>query len=259
MNILAIDTSTKIASVAIKFNDKIISKNVFNEITHSEKLLPLIDEMFKASGSSLNNMDVLSCSNGPGSFTGIRIGLATIKGFGHILKKPIFAINSTLLLSIEDFFLNQDIDTSNPIYICSLMDAKNERTYYGIYLFEKDENNKIKVTETLKVSNDYINDVLNKISNLNLNKNIPLVFCGDCINHFETIIENYYSDIQKNHEQEIIISKANVFPDAKYIIKYIDESNDIQNNKNIYDYNTLDAVYARMSQAERMKKSENKY
>lgn len=261
MNILAIDTSTKVASVAVKFNDKIISKNVSNEITHSEKLLPLVDEILKKSDTDIKSMNILACSNGPGSFTGIRIGLATIKGVGNVLKKPIFAINSTLLLAVEDFFLNKDIDTSKPIYICSLMDARNERAYYGIYLFKKDKNDKLLVTELLTVSNDYIDEILNKISSLNLNKDVPLIFCGNCISHFESVIVNYYSNTINTTEaeqQEVIISKANVFPDAKYIIKYLENSNDIKNNKNMYDYNTLDAVYARMSQAERMKKSESK-
>lgn len=257
MNILAIDTSTKVASVAVKKDDKIIGKNISNEITHSEKLLPLVDQMLTISDTKLKSMDLLACTNGPGSFTGIRIGLATIKGFAHVTGKKIFAINSTLLLAIEDYYMNiQNLkkEKNQPIYICSLMDARNERVYFAVYLFNT-VYDKLVVTNIIDVTNNYIDEALDKISDAIQNKDIPLAFCGDCIEHFGEKISEYFQNLKKEKIDNIQISKNNVFPDAKYIIKYIQNIQDPK--KYICDYNTLDAVYARMSQAERVKKNEN--
>lgn len=90
MKILAIDTSSKICSVAIMEDDrKIIELHSDDEKTHSVKLMPMIDEAFKTSNLSLDNIDLLVACVGPGSFTGVRIGIATIKAFADAKKLPV--------------------------------------------------------------------------------------------------------------------------------------------------------------------------
>lgn len=80
MKILAIDTSSKICSVSIlEDNNVIIEKHNDDEKTHSQKLMPLIDETLKQFDLTLDNIDLLACCQGPGSFTGIRIGISTVK------------------------------------------------------------------------------------------------------------------------------------------------------------------------------------
>ena len=82
MKILAIDTSSKNAAVAILENQNtIIELNNDDEKTHSQKLMPMIDEAFKKSNLSLDDINLISCCLGPGSFTGVRIGIATAKAF----------------------------------------------------------------------------------------------------------------------------------------------------------------------------------
>lgn len=82
MKILAIDTSSKNASVAITEDEKeLIELNNSEEKTHSQKLMPMIDEALKKLDLSLDDIDLISCSLGPGSFTGVRIGIATAKAF----------------------------------------------------------------------------------------------------------------------------------------------------------------------------------
>ena len=90
MKILAIDTSSRICSVSI-LEDKnlIIEKHNNDEKTHSQKLMPLIDEIFKESKYELKNIDLLACSLGPGSFTGLRIGISTVKAFSDATKIPV--------------------------------------------------------------------------------------------------------------------------------------------------------------------------
>ena len=81
MNILAVDTAGKTAAVAVLRDDTLLYEAQCNNgLTHSETLLPMIDTALKASGLTMDELDVLGVTNGPGSFTGLRIGLAVIKG-----------------------------------------------------------------------------------------------------------------------------------------------------------------------------------
>ena len=100
MKILAIDTSSKNCSVSIvevqenkKFNI-IAQENSDDERTHSVKLMPMVDDMLKKSNLSLNDIDLLACCLGPGSFTGIRIGIATIKAFADAKNIPTVGVTS---------------------------------------------------------------------------------------------------------------------------------------------------------------------
>ena len=102
MRILAVDTSSKNCSVSIvevdnDKNFKIIAEDNNNdERTHSVKLMPMIDNIFKSSNLILDNIDLLACCLGPGSFTGIRIGIATVKAFA------IFSESSWFKFSFEN-------------------------------------------------------------------------------------------------------------------------------------------------------------
>ena len=100
MRILAVDTSSKNCSVSIVEvdNDKnfkiIAEENNNDERTHSVKLMPMIDNIFKSSNLILDNIDLLACCLGPGSFTGIRIGIATVKAFADAKNIPTVGITS---------------------------------------------------------------------------------------------------------------------------------------------------------------------
>ena len=103
MNILGIDTTTKSASCSVLYNNNYYTKSVSNEITHSEKLLPIIDKTLNEANLNLDNIDLFATINGPGSFTGIRIGLATIKAFSQVKDIDIFSISSIDLISYVAF------------------------------------------------------------------------------------------------------------------------------------------------------------
>lgn len=95
MKILSIDTSSKICSVSILEDTTVIlEKHTNDEKTHSQNLMPLIDELFKDTNLTLDNIDLLACSQGPGSFTGIRIGIATIKAFADAKNIPVVGVTS---------------------------------------------------------------------------------------------------------------------------------------------------------------------
>lgn len=125
MKILCIDTSSKLCSVAILENTTLINKlELDNGLTHSETLMPLIKELFEKSNLSLKDINLLVSDIGPGSFTGIRIGVATCKAFSDSLNIPSLGICSLEVLAYNE---------KNDGIICSTIDCKNDNCYFALY------------------------------------------------------------------------------------------------------------------------------
>ena len=94
MKILAIDTSSQICTVCIcEDTEVLIELNDDNEKTHSQKLMPMIQEAFEKVNLSLDNINLLACSQGPGSFTGVRIGISTAKAFSDAKNIPVIGVS----------------------------------------------------------------------------------------------------------------------------------------------------------------------
>lgn len=131
MRILGIESSSLVASAAI-YEDGITMAEytVDFKMTHSQTLLPMIDEMVKLVGIDLNTIDAIAVSGGPGSFTGLRIGSATAKGLGLALNKPLIHV-PTLDATAYNLFGASGL-------ICPIMDARRSQVYTGIYEFTKD-------------------------------------------------------------------------------------------------------------------------
>ena len=144
MKILSIDTSGSNCSACIFEDGKIISEfNLSVGITHSQTLLPIIDILNKNANIDISDIDVFACSTGPGSFTGLRIGIATIKGFALSLDKKVIGVPT--LYSIAN---------NIPYFdgaICSVLDARNNNVYAAIY----DSN--------LNMVGEYITDTSDKL------------------------------------------------------------------------------------------------
>ena len=249
MNILGIDTSTKQANVCIKKENEIFNKSIDNEITHSEKLLPLIDETLKEANLKLSDMTHLACSIGPGSFTGIRIGIATIKAFAKVLNAPIFSVSSLDILA----YTNTDISSD---YVISMLDAKNSRVYYSMYKVNKLDNEVCVLEQLIDYSNDVIDIALEKISNVVLNLDITtqysLKITGDCVSNYENICKEYLNSYFNNISIKTESLSANSL--ITMTENYIDNG---YADKYMKDYLTLDAIYVRPSQAERAKNNED--
>lgn len=138
MKILSIETASNNCSVAILEDTKLIKEvSICDENTHSQKLMPLIDSILKENNILLHDIDLFACDKGPGSFTGIRIGIATLKAFHDVLNKPIIGISAL------DAFAN--VIFQNNAFICSIIDAKHENVYYSIY--EKNNRGIVQVVE----------------------------------------------------------------------------------------------------------------
>lgn len=129
MNILAIESSGLVASAAILNDEKLVSEYTMNnKQTHSQTLLPMIDEIVRAAGMDAADMDYIAISRGPGSFTGLRIGSATAKGLGLALKKPIIEVPTLEALAWNLYGCRQ-------VLICPIMDARRQEVYSGVYRF----------------------------------------------------------------------------------------------------------------------------
>lgn len=132
MRILAMDSSSLVASVAVLEDDILMAEYTMNyKKTHSQTLLPMIDEVAKMIELDLQTIDAIAISKGPGSFTGLRIGSATAKGLGLALKKPIVSVPTVDAMAYN---LWGCADMIVPI-----MDARRNQVYTGIYTFEGNE------------------------------------------------------------------------------------------------------------------------
>lgn len=136
MKILAIEASSLVASVAIISDDVIIAEYTMNyKKTHSQTLLPMIDEICRMTEFDMNTLDAIAISGGPGSFTGLRIGSATAKGFAEALELPIINVPTLEAMAYNMY--------GTDAYVCPIMDAKRMQTYTGIYSFEKGQLNTV--------------------------------------------------------------------------------------------------------------------
>ena len=130
MRVLAIDSSGLTATVAVVEETQTVAEYTINyKKTHSQTLLPMIDEVVKMTELDLKTIDAIAVAKGPGSFTGLRIGSATAKGLGLALDKPLVGIPTVEALAYNLYDVNG--------LICPIMDARRKQVYTGIYRFEE--------------------------------------------------------------------------------------------------------------------------
>lgn len=126
MKILAIDTSTSFASVAIAVDEQVVAESLLNtNRTLSARLVPEIERLLTTAGLSFDDIDVFASSIGPGSFTGVRGGIATIQGLALATGTPCAGFSSLALLAMN-FSLS-------PMPVCTLLDARKSEVYAALY------------------------------------------------------------------------------------------------------------------------------
>ena len=185
MLILGIDTSTKICTCSIfdSENGVIAETSLSVKKNHSNIVMPIIDNLFKISDLTINDIDKIAVAIGPGSFTGVRIALGIAKGLAMALNKPLIAVNELDIL--------EAIADGNENEIIPLIDARKERVYY-------------------KYQNKYVDDYLiNLISNFDKNK--KYVFVGDGAINYKNILKDNLG------ENAIILPMFNAFPRASIL------------------------------------------
>ena len=132
MKILALDSSGLVASAAIVEDDVLIAEYTTDyKKTHSQTLLPMLDEIRQMIDLDLHTIDAIAISAGPGSFTGLRIGAATAKGLGLALNLPLVEVPTLEGLAFNLWGTDK--------LVCPIMDARRNQVYTGIYEFCKEE------------------------------------------------------------------------------------------------------------------------
>lgn len=229
MKILGIDTSAKVTSVAIIDNERILSEfNIDTKLTHSQSLMPMVDSALSLAALSVNDIDGFAVSVGPGSFTGLRIGIGAVKGLSYTLERPCAAVSAITALA-------HNLKGVNGI-ICPVMDARCNQVYTAI--FEADGVNVTRLTDDMAISIDDLSNILKEYE-----KNIFLVGDGAdlCYNKFSSCFVNLFiADSGKKLQRAAAVALCSL--------------------KDFEDGNTLSAgelmpLYLRLPQAERERMS----
>ena len=179
MKILSLDSATESATCAILEDNRILGEITFNyKKQHSLILMPIIDELFNNTGVNISDIDAFVASKGPGSFTGLRIGMATIKGLSQGTKKPFVTVSTLDSLAFNLAYTDG--------IICPILDALRDNVYTALYTFNNYELTRI---------SDYINISIDELINMLKEKNCNISFVGDGVPKFKERLVKHLSKV----------------------------------------------------------------
>lgn len=181
MKVLAIDTSTVVAAVALMDDEKLLGEySINNKKTHSQKLMVMIDEIMKDLDIKPSEIDVFAASIGPGSFTGLRIGVTTAKAMAYATSKPVVGVPTLDALAYN-------IVTSEFI-ICPILDARNSQVFTALY--------EVKGKRFERIT-EYMGIPVSELVQIIVQNNKKVIFTGDAIN----LHKDYFkSELEENCE-----------------------------------------------------------
>ena len=217
MRLLAVDTSNKIASVAVFEDNKFLGEKITDDQkTHSEKFLPIVDELLNELNLNINDIDMFAVSVGPGSFTGIRIGVATVKGMAQSLSKKVIGVTS----------LEGLIEMADSENVCAVINAKHGNLYTQIK-----HKNVLEEPDFMT-----IDQLLNELKN----REEEFVIVGDATSEFEEIFKN-------NIKCEIFEEKieTSLYIGKSALNKYLRDENTVKSP------NEINPIYLRKAQPDR--------
>lgn len=237
MKILGMDTSSRACSIAVIEDDCLICEFVINnKKTHSQKLMPMIETMLNMSDLSIEDIDAIAVSVGPGSFTGLRISMATAKAISHVNNIPILSVNA-----LESLAGNMDINNKK---IYPILDAQRTQVYTAKYEYK---NNELVELEEMDVKE--IDELIDIIKN----SNEETIVLGEAVS-------KYYDKLSKIDNIIIPAVSHNVTKASSVCAIALAKYKKGEGIHSCYDVNP---IYIRKSQAEvqyeeKMKKLEEK-
>ena len=224
MKILGIDTSSMAASVAVIEDNKLICEYTINtKKTHSQKLMPMIENMLGLSDLNVREIDAIAVCEGPGSFTGLRIGMATAKAIAHVNDIPVIGVNS-----LEALAANMNLCDKK---ICSILDAQRNQVYTGRYQYEG-----TKLVEIKEIGIQQIDELLEELAQ----SGEQWILVGEAVYKYEDKIREI-SNIEIPAASNNVTKAGSLCSVAK--VKF-DEG------KDIFNCYTVNPLYIRKSQAE---------
>lgn len=226
MKILAVDTSSNVATVAICEDERLLGEyTIHHQKTHSQKLVPMIKELMSSLDLAPKDIDLFAGSIGPGSFTGLRIGITTIKAMAYALKKPVIGVPSLDALAYNI--------PENERLICPIMDARNKQVYTAIYTWIHGEI--VKNSETLGIPIETLIQIMKE-------KNKKVTFLGDGVGLHKAQLQDELGELCLFVSGKLLLQSAASVAMAAFI------QAKQRNFENCFD---LVPFYLRKSQAER--------
>jgi tRNA threonylcarbamoyladenosine biosynthesis protein TsaB len=205
-HILCIETATTVCSVCVTADEKVISiREINNGFTHAENLHVFIEEVLKEANLSLSQIHAVAVSKGPGSYTGLRIGVSAAKGLCYALNIPLISVDTLQSMAWSVADLNKE-----DVLYCPMLDARRMEVYCAVY------NNKF---EKILPVNALVLDE-NSIQIFNLKK--PICFFGDGLNKSKTLLQQING----------AIFIENVVPSAKNMVVFANaklDQNQVEN------------------------------
>ena len=224
MKVLGIESSAKSASVALTDNGKIIgSFYINNGLTHSQTLMPMVENVLHCANISVNDIDLFAVNKGPGSFTGVRIGVAAVKGMADVQNKPCIGIST-----LESMAYNV---TDNNCIVCAVMDARCNQVYSA--LFDITDGKLCRLCEDMAISIESLKKMMKNYEKMK-------IFVGDGA-------EICYNAIGKDDDNVVLSGESHRFQNAVSVCLAAEAAD-------CSDYissNSLQPEYLRLPQAER--------
>jgi tRNA threonylcarbamoyladenosine biosynthesis protein TsaB len=187
MNILALDTSGSTATAAVSADGYMIGEfSIRNGRTHSQKVIPMMESLLGILDLKPSDIDLLAVANGPGSFTGLRIGVVTMKAFAYALNIPLIEVPTLMALACT-------VGETGGM-VCPMMDARNRQVFTGIYRIDGD---------TVSVHLQDCGISIEELARIVKDLGAPIRFVGDAVPLYQEFLT----------EQKIVASFA---PDGLY-------------------------------------------
>lgn len=228
MKVLALESSANTVSVAIAEDNKLVGEYTINhKKTHSQTLMPMIEELIRNCEIDLGSIDVVAVSKGPGSFTGLRIGVETAKALAHGMGKSAAGVDTTYAMAYNLLMADREK------LIVPIMDARRNQVYTGIY---KTTGERIETVEkTMAIG---IDELAEKIKILNK----TAVFLGDGVEVYSGFLKENLNDLAEFAPANNAMQRASSVALAAV---------EVYKNKEFDTYLSLVPEYLRKSQAER--------
>lgn len=170
MNLLAIDTSTEYASIALSFKGQLLSKEQDAQRSHAQALLPMIDQLLGEAELSLSQLDAIVYGEGPGSFTGLRIACSVAKGLAFARDLPLYPVSTLAAIANETFESYEELQSSS---VLAVIDARMNQLYWAIFQNNPRISSLAEVSAAADIGLNFAENSLNSVDNRPITQTTP--------------------------------------------------------------------------------------
>lgn len=236
MNLLTIETTGPLASAAISNGTKLISKVNNTQYSHLEEIVPMVRSLLAENGIDPSALDAIAVSEGPGSFTGLRIGMATVKGLAQIWNKPVVQVPTLAAFAFGEYAW---LDADKRYLICPVFDARRSQVYAAAYPYGSD-------AAVIEGAPYALPDYLSLLQDSSVNYD-EVIFFGDGSHAYHDMLDGCKKEHRFAPEEDCYQLAAN---DARLAMKLFAEGKTCS----CYD---CEPNYMREAEAERKRREKN--